>query len=640
MSDAPNGATDAFLFKLNASFGLAYATYIGGHGADVAYGVAADASGNAYVAGQTAAGDFPRTVGPAVSTTTPNGFVIKINTTVPGANSKVWATLIGGNGNDVANAIIVDGSGRVTVAGSTSSTDFAPTSAVGYSPAKTNGSNVDGFIERLDATGGNSVYFSYWPFGPIKAMAGSGNVIYLTGQTNGNILTTSSNAYQASGGANHAFMTKVDTSVGGANSILYSSYLAGAGVDTGLGIAFDSLGRGYVVGTTTSPAFPTTPGSIPTPSVDALPDAFYTVLSTTSAPGLPGLLFSTYLGGNANDAANAVAVDANGNVVITGNSTSTNFIGLLGSGVFAVKLGGSGSSQTPTPSSLNPVASSGSSQIYTFQFSDLDGWQDLDVVNVVMNFALDGRSACYVGYSRPQNVLYLVGDDGGALQALPLNGTGGAVSNSQCTISRLGSSASGSGATLTLTLDIAFSSAFGGNKVIYMASRDIVANNSGWYTMGVHGVPPLPANFPKAISMNPASGAVSAANITFTYQDQTDARNLQTAWALMNTALDGGHACYVAYYQPGNSLYLLPDNGDASQATSMVLNGSATSLSNSQCTILGTGSGASVSGSLLNVRLNMVFKQAFSGFKGVWMAEQTIGGQIGDWQSLGAWRVP
>ena len=128
--------------------------------------------------------------------------------------------------------------------------------------------------------------------------------------------------------------------------------------------------------------------------------------------------------------------------------------------------------------------------------------------------------------------------------------------------------------------------------------------------------------------------------MTFNYQDATSATNLQTAWALINTALDGRGACYVAYYRPGNLLLLIPDNGDGTQATSMALSGTTNTLSNSQCTISAQGSSASTNGAQLTLNLNVTFKSAFTGPKGVWMAAQTLAAQTSPWQALGAWRVP
>ena len=208
----------------------------------------------------------------------------------------------------------------------------------------------------------------------------------------------------------------------------------------------------------------------------------------------------------------------------------------------------------PSVVSINPVVSTGSAGFYTFQFSDTAGWQTLGVVNVLINNFLDGRHACYLAYSVSGNVLYLVPDVGsGLLPGMVLNGSGSA-GNSQCTVLGAGSSATGTGNTLTLTLNLNFNTSFAGNKVVYMAARD-AANNSGWQTMGAVGIPPLPSTFPNPVGMNPSSGNGLTSTITFTYQDQTAATNLQTVWALINTAIDGRAACYVAYYRPGNQLY-------------------------------------------------------------------------------------
>ena len=138
------------------------------------------------------------------------------------------------------------------------------------------------------------------------------------------------------------------------------------------------------------------------------------------------------------------------------------------------------------------------------------GAQALGVVNVLINNFLDGRQACYLAYSVPGNVLYLVPDSGGGLlPGLVLNGSG-STANSQCSVSGAGSSASQSGNILTLTLNVTFSSTFGGNKVVYAAARDPQGDNTGWIVMGVTGVPPLPATFPIPTGMSPAAGTAAS----------------------------------------------------------------------------------------------------------------------------------
>ena len=297
---------------------------------------------------------------------------------------------------------------------------------------------------------------------------------------------------------------------------------------------------------------------------------------------------------------------------------------------------------TGTATDSGPLAVSGSTQTLTFRFSHPQGYQQLGVVNALINKYLTGDGACYIAYSQPSQVLYLVNDQGpasGLSPALTLGATG-SVSNSQCTIFSNGSSASGSGSVLTLTLNVSFKAAFTGNKVIYLAAQTVFDVSSGWQTLGVSQIPEPTLTYPRAAAMSPPTATTTNQTISFTYQDATSANSLQTVWALTNTAIDGRQACYVAYYAPGNTLYLYPDNGDGAAATNIPLTGTNT-IQNSQCQVNAAGSSVVKNGNQLTLNLNMTFKSAFSGPKGVWTAAQTLGGvQTSPWKAVGAWLVP
>ncbi len=108
-------------------------------------------------------------------------------------------------------------------------------------------------------------------------------------------------------------------------TLTYSTYLGGSGDDSGNGIVIDASGNAYVTGSTGSPNFPTfcTPPCTVFDSVrSGLVDAFVTKLNST---GTAPLVYSTYLGGDDNDSANSIAVDAGLNVYVTGNTLSNNF---------------------------------------------------------------------------------------------------------------------------------------------------------------------------------------------------------------------------------------------------------------------------------------------------------------------------
>ena len=121
-SSALSGTQDAFFFKLNAGGNaLLYSTYLGGTGnADVAYGVAMDPSGNAFVTGVTNSSGGIATAG-AHDTVLggTDGFLVKFDPTLSGAASRVFGNYVGGGATDEAYAVAVDAAGQAYVAGYT-----------------------------------------------------------------------------------------------------------------------------------------------------------------------------------------------------------------------------------------------------------------------------------------------------------------------------------------------------------------------------------------------------------------------------------------------------------------------------------------------------------------------------------------
>ncbi len=135
----------------------------------------------------------------------------------------------------------------------------------------------------------------------------------------GNILSPgffTSNSFQTNlDGYPNAYVTKFDTN----GAVVYSTYLGGSYTDYGQGIAVDTNGDAFVTGFTDSTNFPTLNALQSTNSGGY--DAFVTELN----PAGNKLIYSTYIGGSSDDAANAIALDTQGNPVITGYTESTNF---------------------------------------------------------------------------------------------------------------------------------------------------------------------------------------------------------------------------------------------------------------------------------------------------------------------------
>ncbi len=295
-------------------------------------------------------------------------------------------------------------------------------------------------------------------------------------------------------------------------------------------------------------------------------------------------------------------------------------------------------SVVPSATDSGPLAGSGLNQTLSFRFSHPQGFANLGILNVLINRALDGGNACYVAYSQPAGVLFLVNDagpDSGLSEPLVL-GSSAMVSNSQCTIRGTGSSAVGSGNVFNLTLNISFTSSFRGSKVIYTAARDNGAANSGWKTIGSSQIPEVSPALPRTDPLAPSTASAANQTITASYRSAT---GITTTWLLVNTAVNASQACYIAYFAPGNLLLLLPDNGDGANAVAMPLTGN-NMVENSQCRVNAQGSTASSVGGVLTLSLNITMKPAFSGPRGVWTALQDTSGQVSPWRIAGAWLVP
>ena len=227
-----------------------------------------------------------------------------------------WSTYLGGSGADAAHAIAVDAAGNAYVTGTTSSLNFPTANAV----QAANAGAPDAFVTKLNAAGTALVYSTYlggsgFDFGNGIAVDSAGNA-YVAGHTRSTNFPTA-NALQATfGGASDAFVTKLNAA---GSALVYSTYLGGSSDDEALAIAVDSAGNAYVAGTTFGTDFPTA-NAVQAASGGG-PDAFVTKLNAAGS----ALVYSTYLGGSASDAARGVAVDSSGSAYVAGDTTSTNF---------------------------------------------------------------------------------------------------------------------------------------------------------------------------------------------------------------------------------------------------------------------------------------------------------------------------
>ncbi|HZT23370.1 MAG TPA: SBBP repeat-containing protein [Verrucomicrobiae bacterium] len=385
---------DAFVAKFSGGTNLVYMTYLGGSADDAAYGLAVDATGDAYVAGATESPDFPlrnALYSGIHGGTVPNvgyfadAFVTELG---PAGSNLVYSTYLGGNNTDAAYALAVDAAGNAYVTGLTYSTNFpVTTNAFQKQIGVRNWAyqayyNANAFVTEIGAGGSNLVYSSY--FGGTNFDAGegiavdAGGSIYVSGWTastnfpttnavdqmlnsnliNGAVLNNTSNQTFAS----DAFVAKFAPAGTG---LVYSTLLGGSSADAANRLAVDAAGNAYVTGWTFSADFPNTVthnpilhNGVTNNLVGGLvTNAFLTQITWNGTNA--GIGFSSVFGGTNNgvDIGYGVAVDAAGNVFVAGTSSSTSFpvtvatnaLGLLratnsgGSDVFVIAFAPGGS---------------------------------------------------------------------------------------------------------------------------------------------------------------------------------------------------------------------------------------------------------------------------------------------------------
>jgi uncharacterized protein (TIGR03437 family) len=228
-----------------------------------------------------------------------------------------YSTYLGGTNSDAGYAIALDTAGNAYITGETSSAR--------------GGFGSDVLVAKLNSAGDAFVYAVY--LGGSNNEEGLGIAVdaaghaYVTGRT-------SSSDFPVLGwqttykGNSDGFVVKLSPA---GNQLVYATYLGGTGQENVApalyaGIAVDAEGHAYVTGTTASRDFPVANALQPNLNDNPNDNFVYSdaYLAKLSPDGMT-LVYSTYLGGNANDRGRSLALDASGNVYVTGETVSSDF---------------------------------------------------------------------------------------------------------------------------------------------------------------------------------------------------------------------------------------------------------------------------------------------------------------------------
>src|SRR5204863_254784 len=216
-------------------------------------------------------------------------------------------------------------------------------------------------------------------------------------------------------------------------------------------------------------------------------------------------------------------------------------------------------------------------------------------------------------------------------------GVAGTLSNSQCSINAGGTTVSGNGNALTVTVPITFTGAFAGSKNVYMWASTVGGQSSGYAERGTWTVT-AGAGVPSTVSVTPSSGSGASGSFQFVASDTAGYADLAAMEVIIAGSFSGSGSCYLRYDRAANRLWLVNDAG--TQFTGPASVGVTGTLSNSQCSINAGGTTASGNGNALTVTVPITFASGFSGGKNVYLWAITAAGQSSGYAQRGTWTVP
>ncbi len=312
-------------FALVAS-NVLWNSLLGGSGDERGQGVAVDGYGSAYVVGYVSSTDFPITSGPYDSSHNgaTDAFVAKL---AASGSALIYATFLGGSGDESGYGVSVDASGDVYLAGYTTSSDF-PVTAGAFDETH-NGGWDDGFVVKMNSAGDALLYATFLggtgSDGSADIVIDHSGSAYVTGWVESADFPVTYGSFDTThnGGYYDVYAAKLTP---GGDDLSYATFLGGGDLDWGNTIGLDGSGNVFLGGVTYSADFPTTSGAFDQ-SHSAGSDAF--VLKLHSGGDVLG--YSTFLGGGSEDEVLALATDDEGCAYVTGFSSSTDFPTTTGS---------------------------------------------------------------------------------------------------------------------------------------------------------------------------------------------------------------------------------------------------------------------------------------------------------------------
>jgi beta propeller repeat protein len=293
----------------------------------------------------------------------------------------------------------------------------------------------------------------------------------------------------------------------------------------------------------------------------------------------------------------------------------------------------------PTIVSLSP--NSGTFRTYyapyyliTTVYSDLNGYNDLKDMRLLINTVISAQNAFYALYNKAQNKLYLY--NGTAWVGGFAPGSSNVIETSWGKLYCTSTTVTGSGNNLTIKWSVSLKSSFWGIKNVYLLAYDSYTN-SGWQKKGTITVNAPPT----VVSLSPSSGTFQA-NTPYTfstaYSDLNGYTDLWRMYLVVSSSPTSTTILYAHYLQAENKLYLWDPArghlGGYAPGSNNVIETSYGKLYCAQTTVTGSGNN-------LTINWRVSFKSTLAGTKNVYLrAYDNTRLDGSEWQQKGAITIP
>jgi gliding motility-associated-like protein len=327
---------------------LIFSTFTGSTADNWGYTATYGPDGSFYAGGIVFNQGFPTSPGAFQATFTTSasdeeglpGYDIGIMKFSPTGADRLYATYIGGSGNEQPHSLVVDPQGNLVIAGRTNSTNY-PTNRTTYG----SGGGYDIVLTKLNALGstllgsrlfggkerdGVNIRPKYAPPTGVETIRrnygddarsevildNAGNIVLASNTQSSDFQTTSGALQRTYGGKQDGVIIKTSPDL---NNVLFSTFLGGSEVDAAFVLALNPNDNNiYVGGNTVSTDMPGSKAGSIYPTFNGATDGFVSIISNNGS----SLIKTTYIGTSGNDMLYGIQFDKFGYPYIMGTTTS------------------------------------------------------------------------------------------------------------------------------------------------------------------------------------------------------------------------------------------------------------------------------------------------------------------------------